>query len=117
MNAVGLMDAVEARLGRAGLPATTSELVRVSFQGVEAVDDLLEHGVAGHGTGESEAAPSAPVGAYITALEVGGDSAEAQLAGLYVFNNPSTHRTQRESVAFQAKLRRDGNRWRIASLR
>ncbi|HET9274654.1 MAG TPA: hypothetical protein VFN96_01150, partial [Gemmatimonadales bacterium] len=53
----------------------------------------------------------------VTALEVTGDSAEAQLAGLYVFDNPSTHRTQRESVAFQARLRREGGRWRIASLR
>jgi tRNA A-37 threonylcarbamoyl transferase component Bud32 len=54
---------------------------------------------------------------HVTALEVTGDSAEAQLAGLYVFDNPSTHRTQRESVAFQARLRREGDRWRIASLR
>jgi hypothetical protein len=54
---------------------------------------------------------------HVTALEVTGDSAAAQLAGLYVFDNPSTHRTQRESVAFQARLRREGDRWRIASLR
>jgi tRNA A-37 threonylcarbamoyl transferase component Bud32 len=54
---------------------------------------------------------------HVTALEVTGDSAEAQLAGLYVFDNPSTHRTQRESVAFQARLRREGDHWRIASLR
>jgi hypothetical protein len=53
----------------------------------------------------------------VTALQVTGDSAEAQLAGLYVFDNPSTHRTQRETVAFQARLRREGDRWRIASLR
>ena len=50
-------------------------------------------------------------------LKVAGDAAEAELAGVYVFNNPSTHRTQRENVAFQASLRREGNRWRIASLR
>jgi hypothetical protein len=54
---------------------------------------------------------------HVTALQVIGDSAEAQLAGLYVFDNPSTHRTQRENVAFQARLRREGDRWRIASLR
>jgi aminoglycoside phosphotransferase (APT) family kinase protein len=54
---------------------------------------------------------------HVTALEVTGDSAEARLAGLYVFDNPSTRRTQRESVTFQARLRREGDRWRIASLR
>ena len=54
---------------------------------------------------------------HVTALQVTGDSAEAQLAGLYVFDNPSTHRTQRESVTFQARLRREADRWRIASLR
>jgi hypothetical protein len=53
----------------------------------------------------------------VTSLQVTGDSAEAQLAGLYVFDNPSTHRTQRENVTFQARLRREGDRWRIASLR
>jgi hypothetical protein len=53
----------------------------------------------------------------VAGLKVAGDAAEAQLAGVYIFNNPSTHRTQRENVAFQASLRREGNRWRIASLR
>jgi hypothetical protein len=53
----------------------------------------------------------------VTALEVTGDSAAAQLAGVYVFANPSTRRTQRESVAFQARVRREGDRWRIATLR
>ena len=53
----------------------------------------------------------------VTALQVTGDSAEAGLAGVYVFQNPSTHRTQRESIAFQARLKREGDRWRIASLR
>lgn len=65
------MDAVETRLGRAGLPSTTGELVRVAFQGGSAVDDLLEHGVVGAAT-ERESIRSAPVGAYITALDVEG---------------------------------------------
>ena len=50
-------------------------------------------------------------------LKVAGDTAEARLEGVYVFRNPTTRRTQREPVAFQATLRREGNRWRIASLR
>jgi hypothetical protein len=53
----------------------------------------------------------------VTALEVSGESAAAQLAGVYVFEDPTTHRTRREHVAFQAQLRREGGRWRIASLR
>ena len=53
----------------------------------------------------------------VTDLQVTGDAAAARLAGVYVFQNPSTHRTQRESVAFEAQLRREGDRWRIASLR
>ena len=53
----------------------------------------------------------------VTDLKVAGDAAEAGLAGVYVFTNPSTHRTQREPVTFQASLRREGTRWRIASLR
>ena len=53
----------------------------------------------------------------VTGLQVSGDSAAAQLAGVYVFEDPGTHRTRRENVAFQAQLRREGGRWRIASLR
>jgi hypothetical protein len=53
----------------------------------------------------------------LTGLKVAGDVAEAGLAGVYIFRNPSTRRTQRETVAFQASLRREGERWRIASLR
>ncbi len=32
----------------------------------------------------------------VAGLKVNGDAAEARLAGVYVFDNPSTHRTQRE---------------------
>ncbi len=53
----------------------------------------------------------------VAGLKVNGDAAEARLTGVYVFDNPSTHRTQREPVDFQASLRRVGNRWRITSLR
>ena len=38
-------------------------------------------------------------------------------AGVYVFEDPGTRRTRRESVGFQAQLRREGGRWRITSLR
>ena len=53
----------------------------------------------------------------VTTLEVSGDSAAAQLAGVYLFEDPGTRRARRENVAFQAQLRREGGRWRIASLR
>ena len=84
----GLMDAVEVRLARAELPATTSELVRVSFQGEEAVDDLLKHGVVGDSLSESELAPSTPVGAYITALEVEGFRGIGERARLELVPGP-----------------------------
>jgi tRNA A-37 threonylcarbamoyl transferase component Bud32 len=53
----------------------------------------------------------------VSDLKVSGSAAEARLEGVYVFRNPSTRRTQREPVGFQATLRREGTRWRIASLR
>jgi hypothetical protein len=53
----------------------------------------------------------------VTDLKVAGDAADARLEGVYLFRNPSSRRTQREAIAFQATLRREGNRWRIASLR
>jgi tRNA A-37 threonylcarbamoyl transferase component Bud32 len=53
----------------------------------------------------------------VSDLKVSGNAAEARLEGVYVFRNPSTHRTQHEPVGFQATLRREGTRWRIASLR
>jgi hypothetical protein len=52
----------------------------------------------------------------LTNLQVTGDSATAQLAGVYVFDNASTGRTQRESVGFEARVRREGGSWRIARL-
>ena len=53
----------------------------------------------------------------VAGLTVNGDAAEARLEGVYVFRNPSTRRTQREPVSFQAALRREGSRWLIAALR
>jgi hypothetical protein len=53
----------------------------------------------------------------LTALEVSGESAVAQLAGVYVFDDPGTRRTRRENVTFQAQLRQESGRWRITSLR
>jgi hypothetical protein len=53
----------------------------------------------------------------VSALQVNGDAADAQLAGVYVFEDPGTRRMRRESVGFQAQLRREGGRWRIMSLR
>ena len=53
----------------------------------------------------------------VSDLKVAGNAAEARLEGVYVFRNPSTRRTQHEPVGFLATLRREGTRWRIASLR
>jgi hypothetical protein len=53
----------------------------------------------------------------VSDLAVSGDSADARLSGVYVFQNPGTRRTQREPVSFQARLRRTGGEWRIEVLR
>ncbi len=53
----------------------------------------------------------------LTSLQVSGRSAVADLAGVYVFEDPATRRPRREDVAFQAQLREEGGRWRIVSLR
>jgi hypothetical protein len=52
----------------------------------------------------------------VTGLRVGGNAAEAYLAGVYVFTNPGNGRTQRETVGFRAALQREGGNWKIASL-
>jgi serine/threonine protein kinase len=53
----------------------------------------------------------------VSELAVSGDSADARLSGVYVFQNPGNRRTQREPVSFQARLRRMGGEWRIEVLR
>jgi hypothetical protein len=53
----------------------------------------------------------------VSDLAVSGDSADARLSGVYVFQNPGTRRNQREPVSFQARLRRMGGEWRIEDLR
>jgi hypothetical protein len=53
----------------------------------------------------------------VSDLAVRGDSADARLGGVYVFQNPGTRRTVREPVSFQAHLRRQGGDWRIETLR
>jgi hypothetical protein len=53
----------------------------------------------------------------VSDLAVRGDSADARVSGVYVFQNPGTRRTQREPVSLQARLHRAGSEWRIESLR
>jgi hypothetical protein len=53
----------------------------------------------------------------VSDLAVSGDSADARLSGVYVFQNPGTRRTQHEAVSFQARLRRLSGEWRIELLR
>jgi hypothetical protein len=78
-----------------GLSAAQAQEWQEFFRGVGAIDVDLDVG----------------------ALQVNGDAADAQLAGVYVFEDPGTRRTRRENVGFQAQLRREGGRWRITSLR
>lgn len=82
------MDAVETRLARSALPSTTAELVRAGFQGDAAVDDLLEHGVVADEGAEQSVDPSAPVGAYITVLEVEGFRGIGERARLELVPGP-----------------------------
>ena len=53
----------------------------------------------------------------VTGLEISGASANAQLAGVYSFTDPSSRRLKHENVGFTARLRRDGGTWLIESLR
>jgi hypothetical protein len=48
---------------------------------------------------------------------VHGDTGEASVSGVYVFNDPATRRRRSESVSFLATLQRDARGWRIESLR
>ena len=50
-------------------------------------------------------------------LDVADQTADAQVGGTYTYLNTSTQRTERQPVSFQATLRREGGRWRIAQIR
>jgi serine/threonine-protein kinase len=53
----------------------------------------------------------------VTGLDVAGNTAQAQLSGVYNFTDPGTHRARRENVSFVAAFQRDGGRWLIQSVR
>jgi hypothetical protein len=53
----------------------------------------------------------------MTRLDVRGDSGQAELAGVYVFQDPGTHRTREDSVSLHSSVRRDGKGWRIEAVR
>ena len=53
----------------------------------------------------------------MTHLDVRGDSGQAELAGVYVFQDPGTHRAREDSVSLHSTLRRDGTGWRIEGVR
>jgi len=53
----------------------------------------------------------------MTRLDVRGDSGQAELAGVYVFQDPGTHRTREDSVSLHSTVRRDGKVWRIEGVR
>ncbi|MEO6057786.1 MAG: hypothetical protein ABIQ49_13205 [Gemmatimonadales bacterium] len=50
-------------------------------------------------------------------LDLTGATAEAQVGGTYTYLNSSTQRAERRPVSFQATLRREEGRWRIAQIR
>jgi len=64
-----------------------------------------------------EAVSAIDVELKITRLDVAGAAAEAGLAGVYVFIDPSSRRERREDVSLVARLKRDPSGWRIESLR
>jgi hypothetical protein len=53
----------------------------------------------------------------VAVLQVSDGSADAELAGVYSFTDPSSRRLKHENVRFSARLRRDSSGWRIESLR
>ena len=64
-----------------------------------------------------EAVAAIDVDLRIASLKVSGETAQAALAGVYVFDDPSSHRERRESVSVTARLRRDAGAWRIEEIR
>jgi predicted Ser/Thr protein kinase len=52
----------------------------------------------------------------IASLDVDGDSAAARITGMYEYVS-RTGRTERQPVAHQATLQRDGDRWRLQTIR
>jgi serine/threonine protein kinase len=53
----------------------------------------------------------------ISQLDVGKDTASAQITGTYVYRNTSTGRTEQQPVSFHATLKRDGAQWLISQVR
>jgi hypothetical protein len=52
----------------------------------------------------------------VTALGVRGDTAEAQVSGVYDYVNNSTSRSERQTVVFRATLVQDSTGWRLIAI-
>jgi serine/threonine protein kinase len=50
-------------------------------------------------------------------LDVGKDTAGAQITGTYVYRNTTTGRIEQQPVSFHATLKRDGGQWLISQVR
>jgi hypothetical protein len=50
-------------------------------------------------------------------LNVGKDTANAQVTGTYIYRNTTNGRTEQQPVAFNATLKRDGGQWLISQVR
>jgi len=54
---------------------------------------------------------------HIAKLDVADSAADADLAGEYVYDNMSTHRSVRQAVTFHATLRRNAGTWKMVTIR
>jgi hypothetical protein len=58
------------------------------------------------------------VGLQVTRLDVRGDVGEVELAGVYIFTDPGTHRMRQDSVSLHSTVRRDARGgWHIETVR
>lgn len=54
---------------------------------------------------------------HVAKLDVADSAADADLAGEYVYDNLSTHRSVRQAVTFHATLRRNAGIWKMVTIR
>jgi len=93
-RALGTRDLGEVRRAYPGLSASQRNAWRDFFQGVRKLQTILR----------------------VTAVEFKGDTAEAEVSGVYDFVNNTSGRPDRQTVTFRATLVQDSTGWRLTSI-
>ncbi len=93
-RALGTRDLGEVRRAYPGLRPSQRNAWRDFFQGVRKLQTILR----------------------VTAVEFKGDTAEAEVSGVYDYVNNTTGRADRQTIAFRATLVQDSTGWRLTSI-